>query len=123
MGIDKQKLMDGLNQYFQTGKFKTILDELMDASWINKPAKAIGLVMACIVIVEKIVDDAGEVHANSAKKKAVVQWIDDVVKVPFWLESFDDNLISMAITGIVGFLNIAVGKAWLGKAKDFLGIE
>lgn len=63
--------------------------------------------------VEKICADAGEIAKGGEKKKALVQFIDNCIKLPFFFESFDDNIIEWLIDKGVESLNKAFGKDWV----------
>lgn len=63
--------------------------------------------------VEKVVADAGEVAKGGEKKKALVQFLDNCISLPFFLEPFDDNVIEWAIDKAVDFLNTKFGKDWI----------
>ena len=63
--------------------------------------------------IEKICSDAGEVAKGGEKKKALVQFLDNCIKLPFFLESFDDNVIEFLIDKAIAFLNKTFGKDWI----------
>lgn len=63
--------------------------------------------------VEKVVADAGEVAKGGEKKKALVQFLDNCIALPFWAEPFDGIVIDWLIDKAVDFLNKTFGKDWL----------
>lgn len=65
--------------------------------------------------VEKVVADAGEVGKGGEKKKALVQFLDNCISLPFWAEPFDDDVISWLIDKVVDFLNAKLGPDWINK--------
>jgi hypothetical protein len=63
-------------------------------------------------VTEKMVRDAGEAGQGSAKRDAVVEFLDDVIQLPIYLEWLDGKLIGMAIDALIGWLNLTQGHDW-----------
>lgn len=124
MNVNTEQLLAGINQYAEVDRFKQIITEIQEASVLGKIVKAVTLVPLLVTVVEKVHYDLADIQATGKEKKeAVVKWIDDMIEVPFYIEPWDDNLISIAVDAVVGFYNIVKGKQWLDSVKDFLGIE
>lgn len=123
MEVNKEVLLEGIKNYFKVGRYAELYQELMDASWIQKPAKLVALVVAAVVTAEQVVVDMEEVGFGFEKKKAVQAWLDEVIDLPFYLEPLDGPLAGIAIDGIVGIFNVVQKKNWLIAAKKFLGID
>ena len=125
MGINSEVLLDGLKQYFETEKYRIIVDEFKNAGLLGKVTKAISLVPMAVGAVEKIYADLSDAKSGGGKEKkqAVVDWIDDTIEGNFLVEMIDGKIASMAVDGLVLWLNLTKGKLWIDTAKDFLGIE
>ena len=125
MTIDVELLKQGLTEYFQAEKFVKVIDEIKEAGWLGKVAKGISLLPLAIGVVEKLYLELSEVKTGGGneKKKAVVEWLDDVIKGNFIVEQFDGMIIRIAVDGLIGWLNLTKGKNWIEFSKDFLGIE
>ena len=125
MTIDVELLKKGLTDYFQAEKFVKIIAEIQSAGWLGKVSKGISLLPMAIGVVEKLYLELSDVKTGGGneKKKAVVEWLDDVIKGNFIVEQFDGMIIKIAVDGIIGWLNLTKGKGWLDVSKEFLGIE
>ena len=123
--IDKEKLLIGLREYGETDKFKAKYDEIMSLGWLGRIAKCLSFVPDAVGIAEKSYNDLDGMRGEGGKSKrdAVVEWIDDIIKLPFWAETLDGMVIGWAVDAFVAWLNFAKGRNWLDTAKDFLGIE
>ena len=125
MNINKEVLLDGLKQYFDTEKYAKIIDEIKSSGLLGKIAKGMSLILLAIGAMEKVYMDLSDVKSGGgeAKKDAVVEWLDDIIEGNFLIEMIDGKIISMAVDGLVLWLNITKGKLWINVSKDFLGIE
>lgn len=125
MGINKEVLLDGLKQYFDTEKYAKIIEEIKSAGIIGKITRGLSLVPLAVGAIEKVYMDLSDIQTGGGKEKkdAVVEWLDDIIEGNFIIEMIDGKIISMAVDGLVLWLNITKGKLWLDVSKDFLGIE
>ena len=135
--LDKEKLLEALRAYAETDLFSQRLDQLKnyDFNPFRPPANPDGpegwdkvveagnlvneIIKDVVGVVEKVVRDAGEVGLGNEKREAVVQFLDDIIKLPFWAEPFDKPLIRLLVDQIVGLLNKLLGKDWITKIPDF----
>ena len=123
VSIDKQFFIDGLDEYALTDEFKDLYEQVFHGPFkISKIAKSVALVFEAVKVVEQLASDAGSIAAGSGKDKkdAVVGWLDDCIKLPFYLEPLDGVVIGIAIDAIVTFLNIKLTNNWLPKIREFL---
>ena len=51
--------------------------------------------------------------AGQAKRDAVVKILDDICKLPFWLEPLDGWFIGLVLDQMVGLLNSLFGNNWI----------
>lgn len=126
MEIKTEVLLAGIKEYAGYEEIKSKIDGITGASGIlTKVVRGVALVPYIVAIVEGVYNDVAEVKTGGGneKRKAVIKFIDDIIDAPWWIESFDDNLIGIAVDAIVGVFNIVKGKEWIEKVKEFLGIE
>ena len=129
--LDKKKLYEALKAYAETDMFSDRLEQLKayDFNPFRPPANPDGpdgwdkvveagnlvneILRDIIGVVEKVVRDAGEVGLGNEKREAVVQFLDDIIALPFWAEPFDKPLIRLLVDQLVGLLNSVFGKDWI----------
>ena len=131
--IDKAKLFAGLEDQFGVDGFKEELAKLkeLQAKGFN-PFKTVaeggvgwetykegaallnGIFYHAVVVVEHTAFDAGQV-ASGAKREALIDFLDEVIKLPFWLVPFERPIYRATIDGIVSTLNRLLGKDWVSK--------
>lgn len=111
--IDKEVLLAGLEQYLDTDHFKADIAALHGTKILQLPGRLLDLFTDAIKIVEKIVADSGEAGLGKAKRDAVVDFLEKVIQVPFYLETIDGYVIGLIVDTIVGVLNKFFGKTWL----------
>jgi hypothetical protein len=72
-----------------------------------------------ILAVEKLSTDAAQVEgktlAGREKLDALVEFLDDCIKLPWYAEFADGPILRMIISSTVGELNMLFGKDWAGK--------
>ncbi len=115
--IDVQKLKAGLSEYFQAENFQETLKELKEHFRIGL---LVVLIQEGVVIVEKLAADFGETISGESKHEALASFIDDCVKLPFFLEPFDGKLIHAGIDAIVWWYNSKFGHDWLTKMRSYI---
>ena len=66
-------------------------------------------------VIEKIVSDIGELASpvGKEKKRALIQILDESIRLPFFLEAFDGKIIGWVIDHLIEILNKFLGKDWL----------
>jgi len=70
-----------------------------------------------ITAAEKTCADAGAVALGKEKLDAVVKFLDECIKLPFYLELFDGPMIRFAITQIINLLNAKFGNDWAQRFR------
>lgn len=117
--IDVELLKKGLHDHFALDNIEAAIAKLKGKFSVGA---LIAVISEAIIVVEKIVAEAGELAgpAGEAKHQAVSQFVDDVVKLPFWIEPFDGWIIHAAIDGLVTWYNIRFGKQWITKLSALL---
>lgn len=124
--IDVEYLKAGLSKYFNVPHFEKLIDELKAKFTMSV---MLALVMDGMVVVERLVVDAGSLGSGKIgkmKQDALVSYIDDVVKFKGWfglLEKFDGKIIGWLISGFVGLYNIKFGHGWVDKVTGILSID
>jgi hypothetical protein len=68
-----------------------------------------------VKIAERLALDAGGVSGQD-KRDAVVKIIDDLIKLPFYLELLDGLVIGIIIDRIISALNKKFGHSWIDAA-------
>lgn len=77
------------------------------------PGAAIEIGYLLLWAVEKATYDLGQVAKGGEKRKALVQLLDNSIKLGWPLESFDDNIIGWMIDQGVAYLNGQFGNGWI----------
>jgi hypothetical protein len=138
MEVDKDKLIEAfkreldlpvindkiarLKQLFATKSFNPFNGVVIDEAngWDNmKEANRLiaDLIDFAITTAERISADAGAALSGKDKLDAVVKFLDDAIKVPWYLEAFDGPAIRLAITQVVNVLNAKVGHDWAQRLR------
>ena len=96
--IDEEKLWEGLNSLLDLDEIKEKVHNLKGLKFgIEFISIIASLFEIAIKTVEKICAEAGEVGVGAEKKKAVVKFLDSIIKLPFYLEFFDGPIISVIV--------------------------
>jgi hypothetical protein len=119
--VDTQYFIDGLKAYFAKPEIVAMVNEIIHGPFkIGKIAKVGALAVECIHVVEQIAADVDAVGVGGAKRDAVVQFLDDTIKVPFYLEPIDGMIIGIGIDALVAWYNLKIGKGWLAVIQKLL---
>ena len=120
--IDTQKLLTGLKAYAATGAIEALIEKFKAAGIVDKVAVAFGIIKEAVHLVEKLATDLEGLGTPTGQEKrdAVVSFLDDVVKLPFFLEPIDGPLIGQAVDGLVAWYNFKIGHGWLDKIRPFI---
>lgn len=131
--IDAALLKAQIWNYIDGEKIKAVLGHAGDASWspfkLGLDGQPIGfqnavvenagmfmeLIHAGARAVEKICYDAKGVALGNEKKKALVDWINSVVDIPWVPEGLEDNIIEFVVDRVIAWWNTLVGKDWIEK--------
>lgn len=89
------------------------------------------LVILMEAISTDISGEIGTVVASKDKRNAVVNAIDDMIKLPWFLEMFDGPAIGIVVDGVCTALNTVFGNDWnveevkkqIAKNKDILKLK
>ena len=117
--INTEKLKAGLKDYFDNPEVAAKIEEIKDANILKKLVVGLSLIPDLVAIVEEIATDIGDAVPGSDKRKVIVDFMDDVIKAPFWVEPFDDNIIGIAVDTVVLYYNTKIGHSWLAKVKSW----
>lgn len=136
MTLDNDKIKAGLEEYFGAEGLSEKLAKLKDLNlnpfsldddgtpegWDDlKQARVIitELIHFGILAVEKLSADAAQVESKTPTGKekldALVEFLDDCIKLPWYAEIADGPILRMIISSTVGELNILFGKDWASK--------
>lgn len=75
------------------------------------------LIEFTITVAQKTVSDAGAVGMGAAKLDAVVEFLDDKIKLPFCLEWLDGIIIRLLVSQAVTGMKKRFGDDWAQKAE------
>ena len=118
--VNVEKLKEGLKAYFADPEIAKKIQEIKDGNVFQKVVIGLSLVPDLVLLMEEISNDIEGAVPGSEKRKVIVDFLDDVIDAPFWLEPFDDNIIGMAIDGLVLYYNTKIGHGWLAKVANWL---
>jgi hypothetical protein len=137
--INSGQIKSQIFDYFDVDKLRTIAGQAGNLEWnpfklnadgkpigfddsvVKAPGMAVDLIKALGIVVEKVCADAGAVAAGGEKKKALVELLDEIIKLPFFLEPFDGPIISWLIDKVIDWLNLKLGSDWVNHL-DFPAI-
>lgn len=123
MDLTKKLVIDKVNQFISD--FKILKDQIDDAkSWDSLPkiienisklrnfiTNIVVTVELAVNIVKEGVDDYQKIPSEE-KLNIAVKILDDAIKLPFWLEVFDEHILKILISLSVDYLNDRLGKDW-----------
>lgn len=134
--VDATFLKQELWKYIDGEKVKGLIGKAGDASWspfkLDADGKPIGfqtavvensgmfmeLLTAGAIVIEKIAYDAKGVALGTEKKKALVDWINSVVDIPWVPEGLEDNIIEFVVDKLIDWFNLLFGKNWINKIPE-----
>ncbi|MCK9568899.1 hypothetical protein M0R72_08160 [Candidatus Pacearchaeota archaeon] len=114
--VDKLRTIAGQAGNLEFNPFKLNADGKpigFDDSIVKAPGMAVDLIKALGIVVEKVCADAGAVASGGEKKKALVELLDEIIKLPFFLEPFDGMIIGWLIDKLIEWLNLKLGQDWV----------
>jgi hypothetical protein len=114
--IDKTLLLQKMVEYIDLPAMAEKLKACEGKKLCDMPAAVSDVITEAIVTVEKIVADLHEVGHGGEKEDAVVEFLDAVIKLPYWLEPFDGSVIRPIVKSIVATLNNGLQYEWPKKA-------
>lgn len=96
-------------------KVKELIAQLMvDFAGLHGIVAFILATPKVLKFVEGLIQTVGPLTGKE-KEDLVVAGLDDLIKVPVWLEPFDGTLIRIAIKGIIQAWNTKFGHDWFAK--------
>lgn len=131
--IDATFLKQELWKYIDGDKIKSLIGPVGDASWspfkLDAQGNPIGFQNAVVenagmfleilkagaFAVEKICYDAKQVSLGSEKKKALIDWLNSIVDIPWVPEYLEDNIIEFVLDKLIASLNLVLGKDWINR--------
>ena len=129
--INSSQIKQQIYSYFDVDKLRTIAGQAGNLEWnpfklnadgkpigfddsvVKAPGMAVDLIKALGIVVEKVCADAGAVASGGEKKKALVELLDEIIKLPFFLEPFDGMIIGWLIDKLIEWLNLKLGQDWV----------
>jgi len=114
--VDKLRSIAGQAGNLEWNPFKLNSDGKpigFDDSIVKAPGMAVELIKSLGIVVEKVCRDAGAVASGGEKKKALVELLDEIIKLPFFLEPFDGVIIGWLIDKLIEWLNLKLGQDWV----------
>ena len=123
MGVElnTEKLKEGLTKYFVDDDMSMAYRELQEEGKSLK--RVFALIWEGVEAVEKLAQDMALVSAGAEKKKALVSWLDDVVKFTGFakiFEAVDGKVIGAIVDGIIIILNRRLGNKWLETWSKYI---
>jgi hypothetical protein len=119
MDFDKKQFQEWLSAYTN---FEALQLEARDifSGWslrdptntFVKTRQVLGFLEKIVVLMERFSKDAAFLSGKD-KNKAAVEFIDDLIKLPFFFEWADQIVIENLLTSIIYFYNGAYGHNWL----------
>lgn len=103
LGRDAASTWEGMNEIEEWNSLGEVCGNF------GKLAELGGRAALCV---EQAVVDIGAVLTSEEKREAAVQVVDDMIKLPGYLEMFDGMVISAIFAFVVGALNEKFGMAW-----------
>lgn len=114
--VNKLRAIAGQAGNLEYNPFKLNLDGKpigFDDTVVKAPGMAVDLIKSLGIVVEKVCRDAGAVASGGEKKKALVELLDEIIKLPFFLEPFDGMIIGWLIDKLIEWLNLKLGQDWV----------
>lgn len=119
--LNTDKLLDGIRTHFETPEMVKLIEDIQQGGLLHKFSVGIGLLIEGVKVVEHLAKDMADLGiAGSEKKKALVKYLDNIIKLPFYAEPFDGPILGLAVDGIVAYYNAKIGHGWLTVIKKFL---
>lgn len=118
--VETDKLLEGLKSYFANDDMVALISKFNNSGLLGKVTTAASIAMLAVQVVEKLADDAEMVASGGDKRQAIIDWLDDAVDVPFYLEPIDGMVIGIAIDAFVTLKNVTSGRDWIKKLTDIL---
>lgn len=134
--VDATFLKQELWKYIDGEKVKGLIGKAGDASWspfkLGDDGKPVGfqtavvenagmfmeLLTAGAIVIEKVAYDAKGVALGTEKKRALVDWINSVVDIPWVPEWLEDNIIEFLVDKLIDWFNLLWGKDWINKIPE-----
>jgi hypothetical protein len=117
--VDVYTLKLKLKEYFDTSEIAKLIEQLkisgLKLSSINILA---AIVKEAVEMMERVSNDIDDVVEGADKRKAVVEFLDDIIKLPIWAEPFDGMVIGIIVDKAVAEWNDENGKNWIEKILD-----
>ena len=142
MKIDNEKIKAGMVEYFEAGDLDEKIARLRELNlnpfaqpedgkpegWedLQEARQIVTELIHCgILAIEKLSTDAAQVATKTPsgreKLDALVEFLDDCIKLPWYGELADGPILRMIISGMVANLNQLLGKDWTDKVPGVRG--
>jgi hypothetical protein len=124
--FDYAYLLDWLESYTDFNALekeaKTVFKGINEKNMFKKAHKILAFVDKIVTLIERAAiefSNLENVDEPTGKKKLdlAVKFLDDKIKLPFYLEFFDDNVIRWMLSTAVAALNTHVGDSWEEKVE------
>lgn len=129
--FDAEKFKQEIYEYLDVETLKGLVGKAGDASWspfkfgpdgkpigfqaavIDNSAFALPLIEAAAHVIEKMAYDAKGVITGEEKKKALIDWLNSLIDIPWVPNVLEDNVIGWILELVIGKLNLLLGKNWI----------
>jgi len=101
--FDEEKFLAALNEYIDIKEITQYVEAIKLCPPEEKADKTLGLANYVIQKVRLILDDIGQLSENKEMMDSLVKFLDDCIKLPFFLEPFDGMMIRGALTFAAGY--------------------
>lgn len=115
--FDMELLQAKLDELLDWDEFVAEVEAVKALDFGALPAAEAGnlfssLIQKAATVVERVAAEAKGVLSSKEKRDAVVDFLDDVIKLPFYLELLDGPVLKIMVDMVIGALNDKLGHLW-----------
>lgn len=117
--IDVELLKSKLKEYFEFSHLAQLIEQLKVSGLKFSSLNILVMIInETVEMMEKVAYDIDGIAEGSDKRQAVVEFLDDIIKLPIWAEPFDGMIIGTLVDKTVKEWNDQDGKNWIEKILD-----
>lgn len=99
--IKYQEFIDWLNQHYNLVSFESQVKSLFTKKWgikylVTRVGELVNVITVLVAIIENFSNDVKSLD-NSEKRELAVEYLDNLIKLPWYLESIDGPIIGIAV--------------------------